>query len=230
MCSRIEYGIIVSVKKVFTHKPIILPELQAITTEGVGRVYITPEGKKYPSVTTVLGILSKDSIIEWRRRVGEEEANRVSRKATNFGTRIHSIVEDYLNNKEPQYELYEGMIFSAFQKELNRIDNILCQESTLYSDLLQVAGRVDCIGEFDGKLSIIDFKTSNRPKDEEDILSYFLQLTMYSLMLEEMTGIVIPNIVILMVTTSAETLVFQKNRKQYYKQVKDLLHEYRRTV
>jgi len=205
----------------------------AVTEEGVGRIYLTPSGEKYPSVTTVLGLLSKDSIAEWRKRVGDEEANRISKKATSLGTDIHKIVEDYLNNKEDYIEKYgpfEKMVFSSFQECLNKIDNILCQESTLYSDVLKVAGRVDCIAEYEGQLSIIDFKTANKAKEEEHILGYFMQLTMYSLMLEEMTGIRIPNIVILMVTTSAEVLVFKKKRTDYYKQVKDLINEYRRTV
>ena len=220
-------------RKFFNHKPLVLPELMAVTEEGVGRIYLTPSGEKYPSVTTVLGLLSKDSIAEWRRRVGDEEANRISKKATSLGTAIHKIVEDYLNNKEDYIEKYgpfEKMVFSSFQECLNKIDNILCQESTLYSDVLKVAGRVDCIAEYDGQLSIIDFKTANKAKEEEHILGYFMQLTMYSLMLEEMTGIRIPNIVILMVTTSAEVLVFKKKRTDYYKQVKDLINEYRRTV
>ena len=205
----------------------------AVTEEGVGRIYLTPSGEKYPSVTTVLGLLSKDSIAEWRKRVGDEEANRISKKATSLGTDIHKIVEDYLNNKEDYIEKYgpfEKMVFSSFQECLNKIDNILCQESTLYSDVLKVAGRVDCIAEYEGQLSIIDFKTANKAKEEEHILGYFMQLTMYSLMLEEMTGICIPNIVILMVTTSAEVLVFKKKRTDYYKQVKDLINEYRRTI
>ena len=220
-------------RKFFNHKPLVLPELMAVTEEGVGRIYLTPSGEKYPSVTTVLGLLSKDSIAEWRKRVGDEEANRISKKATSLGTDIHKIVEDYLNNKEDYIEKYgpfEKMVFSSFQECLNKIDNILCQESTLYSDVLKVAGRVDCIAEYDGQLSIIDFKTANKAKEEEHILGYFMQLTMYSLMLEEMTGICIPNIVILMVTTSAEVLVFKKKRTDYYKQVKDLINEYRRTV
>ena len=220
-------------RKFFNHKPLVLPELMAVTEEGVGRIYLTPSGEKYPSVTTVLGLLSKDSIAEWRKRVGDEEANRISKKATSLGTAIHKIVEDYLNNKEDYIEKYgpfEKMVFSSFQKCLNKIDNILCQESTLYSDVLKVAGRVDCIAEYDGQLSIIDFKTANKAKEEEHILGYFMQLTMYSLMLEEMTGIRIPNIVILMVTTSAEVLVFKKKRTDYYKQVKDLINEYRRTI
>jgi CRISPR/Cas system-associated exonuclease Cas4 (RecB family) len=221
------------VRKFFNHKSLVLPELMAVTEEGVGRIYLTPSGEKYPSVTTVLGLLSKDSIAEWRKRVGDEEANRISKKATSLGTDIHKIVEDYLNNKEDYIEKYgpfEKMVFSSFQECLNKIDNILCQESTLYSDVLKVAGRVDCIAEYEGQLSIIDFKTANKAKEEEHILGYFMQLTMYSLMLEEMTGICIPNIVILMVTTSAEVLVFKKKRKDYYKQVKDLINEYRRTV
>ena len=220
-------------RKFFNHKSLVLPELMAVTEEGVGRIYLTPSGEKYPSVTTVLGLLSKDSIAEWRKRVGDEEANRISKKATSLGTDIHKIVEDYLNNKEDYIEKYgpfEKMVFSSFQECLNKIDNILCQESTLYSDVLKVAGRVDCIAEYEGQLSIIDFKTANKAKEEEHILGYFMQLTMYSLMLEEMTGICIPNIVILMVTTSAEVLVFKKKRKDYYKQVKDLINEYRRTV
>lgn len=219
-------------RKIFNHIPIKgLPKLTASTGEHGKRVYITPDGKKYFSVTTLLGALSDKSINAWKKRVGEEEANRISKRATDLGTNIHKIAEDYIDNVTDYYGkagIYEKMIFSAFQLSLDRINNVLCQEATLYSDLLQAAGRVDCIAEFDGKLSIIDFKTANKPKDEEDILGYFMQLTMYSLMFEEMTGIVIPNIVILMITTSGDRLVFKKNRKHYYKHVKELLDEHRR--
>jgi len=220
-------------RKIYQHLGLVLPELEASTGDDGKRIYTTPNGKKYLSVTSVLGALSKDSIAAWRKRVGEEEANRVSRRATGLGTTIHKITEDYINNVEDYYGdvgFYEKMIFSSFQESLNRIDNVMCQEAALYSDLLQVAGRVDCIAEFDGELSIIDFKTANKLKDEEDILSYFMQLTMYSLMFEEMTKIVIPNIVILMITTSGDRLVFKKKRKDYYKPVKELLDAHRRNI
>lgn len=211
----------------FTHKPIVLPELEAITSDS-GRVYLTPQGKRYPSITTVLSVMSKKSIAEWRKRVGEEEANRVSKNATEFGSAIHQHVEDYLNNKEVKMASYfEKAAFAALKPRLDKIDNILCQEAPLYSDLLQVAGRTDCIAEYDGKLSIIDFKTSKKIKDVEHIESYFIQGTAYSIMLQEATGIVVPNIVILMTTHDGFSEEYKVKRKDYIIRLKEVIDEYR---
>ena len=177
---------------------------QSTTNEDGSRVYVNASGVAYPSATTVLSVLSKDSIKEWRQRVGEEEANRISSTAATRGTKIHTLVEKYLGNEEITSETYEeqkvdpfnAQLFEDYKKFLNRINNIHAQELALYSDHLRMAGRVDCIAEFEGKLAIIDFKTSRKLKRKDWIESYFLQATAYSIMYEERTGIPVPNLVI----------------------------------
>ena len=143
-----------------------LPNLSTVSMNGK-RYYITPSGKYYPSVTTVVNILNEKGIAEWRNKVGDYQANIISSQAANLGSRIHSIIEKYINNESdildtatPQEKLMFGSVYSS----LNRINNIYCQEAPLYSDLLKMAGRTDCIAEFDGIPSIIDFKTSRKDK------------------------------------------------------------------
>ena len=151
----------------FEHVPVVLNEMEAETTE-TGRTYCTPEGINLPSITTVLSILSRDSIAKWRKRVGEEEADRISYRASTRGTAVHEIIEKYLDNKEDYRDGYTPDIIESFIniKPIldGRIGRIYAQEAPLYSNHLGVAGRVDCVAEFDGKLSIIDFKTSKKPK------------------------------------------------------------------
>ena len=179
---------------------IVLPKLTRKTTEE-GRRYFTPDGNAYPSITTVLGVLSKDGIIEWRKRVGEEEANRISRQAATRGTAVHKLAEDYLDNL-PDWN--KGAMpanlasFNDLKTILDeRLNNIYFQEEFLYSDRLKCAGQVDCIAEFDGQLSIVDFKTSRKPKKEEWITSYFIQASFYAAAFYERTGIPIKQGVIL---------------------------------
>lgn len=182
-----------------------LPKLQQLRTEEVQgkRWYVTPGGKKVPSVTTVLGHSKRRQLAEWRTRVGNEEANRISGQASNRGTRFHSMMEKYLNNQPLSEILHEGVMpdikasFNRFLSFANRIDNIHYLESPLYSEKIGVAGRTDCIGEFDNTLSIIDFKTAKEQKKEEHIQDYFQQGAAYALMYEELTGHYIDKIVIL---------------------------------
>jgi hypothetical protein len=217
-------------RKTFTHKGLEIPVLDTFYKNDK-RFYVTPTGNAYPSVSTVMGSLSKDSILEWRKRVGEEEANKISNQATTFGTNIHKIIEDYIDNKEEYLDFarpQEKWVINSARDWLNLIDNVYCQEACLYSDVLKLAGRTDCIAEFDGIPSVIDFKTARKMKSEEHIESYFLQATCYSLMFEEITGIKIPQIVILMMTYEGEVKIFKKNRKDYYRRLKEVLDEYRR--
>ena len=217
-------------RKTFTHKGLEIPVLDTFYKNDK-RFYVTPTGNAYPSVSTVMGSLSKDSILEWRKRVGEEEANKISSYATTFGTNIHKIIEDYIDNKEEYLDFarpQEKWVINSARDWLNLIDNVYCQEACLYSDVLKLAGRTDCIAEFDGIPSVIDFKTARKMKSEEHIESYFLQATCYSLMFEEITGIKIPQIVILMMTYEGEVKIFKKNRKDYYRRLKEVLDEYRR--
>jgi len=195
-----------------------LTELIAETT-GSGRVYNTPDGNRYPSVTTILSELSKAGIAAWRKRVGAEEANRISTQAGSRGTKVHQICEDYLNNK-PDY--LDGQMpanvftFKQIQPILDQyVDNIQYLEAPLYSDFLKTAGRVDCIAEFDGKLSIIDFKTSRKPKKKEWISNYFMQASCYAVMYEERTEIPVSRTVVIIAVDGSEPQVFVENRDNF---------------
>jgi hypothetical protein len=183
-------------------------------TKKSGRSYTTPDGESYPSITTILGYFTKASIIEWRNRVGHEEANRITRHATTRGNALHNTLERYINNEE---DFLNGenmphvlqLIKTAKTVVDERLDSVILQECPLYSTQLKAAGRVDLIGEFDGKLSIIDFKTSNRVKTLDDIQDYFIQACAYATMFEERTGTPIDQLVILMVVDGSSTpLVF----------------------
>ena len=173
--------------KTFIHHD--LPKLQRDTSPDGTRVYKTPSGKSYPSVTTITGLHTAKNIAEWRKRVGDEEANRISSKASARGTRIHTHCEDYLRGNIFEADMFDLEMFNSIKFWLDDINNIHALESPLYSDFLQVAGTVDCIAEFQGKLSVIDFKTSSKPKDREDIYNYFMQTAAYAVAFEERTEI-----------------------------------------
>lgn len=208
-----------------------LPTLADIPTETVdgSRRYVV-NGKLLPSITTVTSYQNRHSINEWRQRVGEEVANKISQFASTNGTKFHKIVEDYVNNLDVDYdeEKYEVALklFNQFQHLLNDVNNIHYQESALYSENLGIAGRVDCIAEYQGKLSIIDFKSSSKPKKESQIQNYFVQETGYALMYQEMTGHKVEQIVTLISCHSGETQVFVKNPDDYVDTLKQYIVEY----
>ena len=202
-------------------------DLETETINGK-RFYKTPEGLLYPSVTTITSQHGKDKILEWRRRVGEEEANRISTKASNRGTKVHKICENYLNNEEDYARTNPAHIhktmpdsiamFKSLQPLLDEhVNNIHALEIPLYSHHLKVAGRVDCIAEYDGKLSIIDFKTSGKLKEESWIKGYFMQCSAYAVMYEERTGIPVSQIVIMIAVDSEHPQVFIRKRNDYIK-------------
>ena len=180
-----------------------------------GRVYVTPEGYRMPSVTTVLGWQKKDSLKEWRKRVGEEEANRISTLAARRGTKVHSVCELYLNN-EPLTESIDAItmdMFKSIQPLIDaRIDDIYAIELPMYSKHLGVAGTTDCIAKFDGKTSIIDFKTSSKLKKEEWIDDYFMQTACYAVMFEERTGIPVSQLVIIIAVENNVPQIFIQKR------------------
>jgi genome maintenance exonuclease 1 len=202
-------------------------DLETETINGK-RFYKTPEGLLYPSVTTITSQHGKDKILEWRKRVGEEEANRISTRASNRGTKVHKICENYLNNEEDYARTNPAHIhktmpdtiamFKSLQPLLDEhVNNIHALEIPLYSHHLKVAGRVDCIAEYDGKLSIIDFKTSSKLKEESWIKGYFMQCSAYAVMYEERTGIPVSQIVIMIAVDSEHPQVFIKKRNDYIK-------------
>ena len=207
-------------KRVFKHEELDIgyDDLVADTRE-TGRVYVAPDGSRYPSVTTVLGILSEDSIREWRQRVGEEEANKVSHRASNRGTAVHSIIERYLDNDVEYDKDVMPDVLSTFKDVQpildEHISEILGLEAPLYSKHLKLAGRVDCVGVFDNKLSIIDFKTSRKIKKKEWIHNYFAQASAYAIMFEERTGIPVPQLVIIIAVDNEEPQVFVEKRDDW---------------
>ena len=159
-----------------------------------GRYYVTPEGK-YPSVTTVTGWEKRKFFAEWRKNNPEE-----AKRTVNRGNKLHALIERYLNNEsldKKEIDPFTLDLFLQMKKDVDRIDNIHALETPLYSKLLKLAGRVDCIAEFDGQLAIIDFKGSTKAKRKEDIDNYFMQATAYSIMWKERTGIPIKKLVIL---------------------------------
>ena len=208
----------------------VLPELKSVTTEN-GRTYVTPEGKKYPSITTVLGELSKASILEWRKKVGDAEANRISTQASTRGTAVHQLAEDYLNNK-PDWDKGAMPVhlftFRDIKQILDeRVNNIWQQEVPLYSDKLEIAGRVDCIAELDGVLTIIDFKTARKPKKKEWIKNYFMQGTFYAAAFLEQTGVPIKQTAIIIAVDGNEPQVFIEPVHKYLPDLIDARKNYK---
>lgn len=209
----------------------VLPELHCETL-STGRTYVTPEGNKYPSITTVLSELSKEGIKAWRARVGAEEANKISTQASTRGTAVHKLAEDYLNN-EPDWA--DGAMpsnvfaFNQIKPILdNRVDNIWQQEVPLYSDNLKIAGRVDCIAELDGVLTIIDFKTARKPKKKEWIQNYFMQGTFYAAAFLERTGVAIKQTAIIIAVDGDEPQVFVENVSDYLMPLKEARINYKK--
>jgi genome maintenance exonuclease 1 len=212
----------------FNHVQLEFPKLKRVTADNGSRVYETPSGKAYPSVTTVTGLLKKQAIMEWRKRVGEEEANKISSKAASRGTRIHSLCEQYLLNKEIVPNMFDVDMWQNMKPHLHNINNIHALEQPLYSDHLEVAGTVDCIAEYNGKMSVIDFKTSKRLKHRDDIHDYFMQCSAYAVAFEEMTKIPVPQLVILIAVDDEKPLVFVEKRNEWIDGFKDLRAEYKR--
>jgi genome maintenance exonuclease 1 len=214
----------------YNHKTINLPEITATTTDGV-RLYETPEGNKYPSITTVLSVRNKKGLFEWRKRVGEDVANYVARKAATRGTHVHHMCEDYLNNdfdeEKHKKKFLPYVLFNQLKESvLQKIDNIYAQECGLYSDKYKVAGRVDCIAEYNGKLSIIDFKTSTKERSDAWNESYYIQASAYAEMFEERTGIEINQICILVVTEDGVVQEFVKDKTEYLPMLTDTIKEW----
>ena len=219
--------------KTFNH--VKLPQLdfdlKAETTDS-GRLYATPTGEKYKSITTVLGNHNKQAIMEWRERVGAEEANKISTKAATRGTKVHKICEDYINNEIPELKMQmmmpdlKEMFFKIKPIIDEKLGDVYSQEQALYSHKLKIAGRVDLIGMWDGKLSVIDFKTSAKQKEESYIQNYFMQCTAYALMFSELTGMWIDDIVVLIATGEGEAQLFERQIHDYQKPLMQYIDKY----
>ena len=193
-------------------------DLEAETIEGT-RFYRVPSGKMYPSITSVTSFYERQKFVEWRKRVGNEEADRITRLATTRGTKFHDLVEKYMLNENVDDHKplpTTKFLFLKAKPYLDRINNIHALEKSLYSDYLGLAGRVDCIAEYEGELAIIDFKTSKKIKPEKWIENYFVQEVAYACMYYEMTGIPVQKLITIMVAENGECFVYEKRNKDYY--------------
>ena len=219
--------------RTFNH--VKLPQLDfdlKVETTDSGRLYATPTGEKYKSITTVLSNHNKQAIMEWRERVGAEEANKISTKAATRGTKVHKICEDYINNEIPELKMQmmmpdlKEMFFKIKPIIDEKLGDVYSQEQALYSHKLKIAGRVDLIGMWDGKLSVIDFKTSAKQKEESYIQNYFMQCTAYALMFSELTGMWIDDIVVLIATGEGEAQLFERQIHDYRKPLMEYIDKY----
>jgi len=204
----------------FKHISMNLLKLEREEIDGV-RYYKLPGEdnlSRLVSITSVTSFHNKHIFEEWRKKVGEAEANKINRQATSRGTDLHSLVEGYLHNAEqlPQVQPLSYYLFQIAKEKLNSIDNIHALESSLYSKQLGIAGTVDCIAEYNGELSVIDFKTSKKPKPKEWIEHYFVQCAAYACMFYEMTGIPVKKLVILMACEDGDCVVYEEYDKMKY--------------
>jgi genome maintenance exonuclease 1 len=189
-------------------------DLQSVTEES-GRRYATPTGTKYPSITTVLSILSKDSIAKWRKRIGEDKADQITFRASQRGTSVHELIEKYINNDSKYLSGYMPNIVANFLSVKDILDDL--------------AGRVDCVAEFDGKISIIDFKTSRKLKRREYIENYFCQEAGYAVMWEERTGMPIEQLVTIIAVDDEDPQIFIETRDKWIGKLIETVELYENT-
>ena len=209
-----------------------VPEVDPVNQDGIRFYPIPGADKYYPSVTSITSFKNAAFFKNWRKKIGEEEANRITNRATQRGTAFHSITEDYVKG-ELNLDIYLAnnplsvRMFQSARSTLDRIDKIHCLETFLYSHYLGLAGRVDCIGEFDGELAVIDFKTSTKEKQENYIEHYFVQETAYAAMFLERSGIEVKKIVTLIATEEGSVQVFEKyNLDDYLQLLKTYIEEF----
>ena len=190
-----------------------------VETQNNKRHYVTPDGKRYPSVTTVTSQYSAKGIAEWKKRVGEIKANKIATKAARRGTRVHKICENYVSNVEIDYSEIDPLNHFLFKQIKPILDTYLEEvysvESCLYSDYLRVAGRVDCIGIFNGKMSVVDFKTANKRKRRQWLGNYFMQESAYAVMFEERTDIPVSQLVTIIAVEQNEPQLFVEKRDDH---------------
>ena len=215
----------------FEHEPIDLgyEKLERVTSDSM-RVYTDPDNNPYPSVTTVLSILSEDGIAAWRARVGEEEANRISTQAANRGTKVHEVIESYVANEFSN--MYMPNVMEMFYDIKPIIDmsltKVYAQEAPLYSKHLGIAGTVDCVGVWNGKNSVIDWKTSKKLKKKEWISGYCMQCAAYAIMWEERTGMPITQLVVAIAVDNEQPQIFIAHRDDWDKELIKTINEYKR--
>ena len=204
----------------FNHVPAVLPPLERETVDGV-RYYKVPDADEFVklvSITSVTSFWNREKFAKWRKKVGEDKANEITRKATSRGTDTHTLIEHYLLNEEtlPEVQPISDFLYKIAKPTLNNIDNIHALEGSLYSKQLGVAGTVDRIAEYDGELAVIDFKTAAAPKPRDWIDGYFVQAAAYACMYYELTGISVKKLVIIMTCENGDCVVYEERDKAKY--------------
>ena len=202
----------------FIYEPLELPKLER---EHIGekRLYFhtTKKDKKYISITTITSYFNKYKFVQWRKRIGNEEADKITKAATTRGTDLHTLNECYLQNLPlPEVPEISQKLFHINKPALDKIGKIFGIELGLYSDYLGIAGTCDLVAEYEGKLAIIDYKTSKKPKPEEWLEHYFVQCCAYAFMLKELTGMEVKKFVIIMSCENGELVVYEKSNIQDY--------------
>lgn len=211
-------------------------QIEGVERESLNgcRFYKTPEGT-FPSITTVLSAQPKAFLDEWRNNIGEDRANKITRNAANRGTQLHKMAENYLSGLDPKtpdddvrhfMPMAEGL-FRQIKPELDKITDLYCLETFLYSKELGIAGTVDCVGVYDGILSVIDFKTARSVKDEKDITDYFIQCAAYAIMCFCLYKIIIKQAVVLIAVEGVkDPQVFKVDIRPYAKMIAPRIEEF----
>lgn len=215
----------------FTHLDIIKPVDIKVINGPSGRFYVSPiTGEKYPSITTMLGAKEKPHLVAWKNMLGNDKADKEMKRCADRGTAVHQMIEDYINNKPEPTKGHDPAHIREFNQvrlKLNKINNVHTQEVALWSDDLRLAGRVDCIGEYEGTLAIIDFKTSNGDKKQSMIESYWKQTCFYALAYQEVYDIQIDDLVIIMSSEKGIVpLVFKDKVENWIEPLLKDVHEY----
>jgi len=218
----------------FNHIELSLPKLERETIDGI-RYYKVPNNDellKFVSITSVTSFKNRQFFADWRKKIGEEKADKITKQATSRGTDMHTLVENYLDNNDlPPVQPLSEFLFKIAKQELNKINNIHALEKSLYSKVLGIAGTVDCIAEYMGELAVIDFKTSKKPKPKEWIEHYFVQCAAYACMLYELTGIIVKKFVIIMSCENGECVVYEEyNKEKYIKLLSEYIREFVRNT
>ena len=194
------------------------------------RFYVTPEGKEYPSITTVLSPRNKEGLMKWRKKVGNDVATHIANKAAVRGSKVHKMCEDYLNGLDMEKHKKDFLPYCLFNELKNQtfdnINDVIGQELVLYSDKYKIAGRTDLIANYKGELSIVDFKTSTNERKDSYNENYYIQTSAYAEMFEELTGQPINQIVILVVTEDGIVQEFIKNKQEYIPLLEQTLEEW----
>ena len=214
----------------FDHIDIDLPKLERETIDGV-RYYSVPDEDeliKLVSITSITSHFNREIFINWRKKVGDEKADKITKAATKRGTDMHTLTEHYLKNDDlPSAPPISEFLFNISKRELRNINNIRALEGSLYSKYLGIAGTVDCIAEYNNELAIIDFKTSKKPKPREWVEHYFVQCMAYGCMLYEITGISVKKLVIIMACENGECVVYEEyNKQKYIKLLKQYIEKF----